>query len=249
MGTYQLSLYHAVITACVVIGGLMAYSLVSRIRSHRRYFAELRRQSYQVANLQEEERTRLSFDLHDGILPVLASIRLLLRKGRREQNAAKLLEAEERLVRAIEELRGVLRNLTPRNLEEKGLQTVLETLFAHYQALYPTSIHFRYGVPVPVPDRIAIHLYRLVQEAVHNALTHSDASQVQVSIQAYKNHLYIVCEDNGKGLPATQNNGLGLSSLRFRSVILNGRLQCSSSPGKGTRYLFTIPFSTAHGTH
>lgn len=241
MGSYQLPLYAAVLSACGVIGVLVVYSVCSRISSKRRYFAELRRHSYQVADQQEQECSRLAYELHDGILPQLATIRLQLRKSRRTGDAALLEQAEENLLQVIGELRSVLRNLVPRNLQEKGLAVVLKELFQQYQELYPAQIELCYAVKVRPSPGVDLHLYRLVQEAVHNALVHSGASAIRVVVRQVKTQLVVLCQDNGQGLPESPGEGFGLSSLKKRTVILNGEVKIDSRPGKGTRYFFTFP--------
>jgi signal transduction histidine kinase len=247
MGPYSLSLLDTIIAACALIGSLLLYSVITRVRNHRQYFGALRRQSLQLATLQEEERTRLAYDLHDELGPLLATIRLQLRKGRRQMDADKLTEAEDNLVRATHQLRSILRNLVPRDLAEKGLRAVLEELFAQYQALYPTSIHFYYMVNKPLRPEMAVHLYRIVQESVQNSLTHSGAAAIQVVFRQDKRHLYVICRDNGSGLFKERPGGLGVSSLRLRSLSLNGEFSYQSEPGKGTTHYFIIPLNHLYG--
>ena len=249
MGPYTLSLLDAIIGCCALIGSLLLYSVITRVRSHRQYFGAVRRQSLQLATLQEEERARLAYDLHDELGPMLATIRLQLRKGRKHLDADKLTEAEENLIRASNQLRSILRNLVPRNLAEKGLAAVLEELFAQHRELYSTTLFFHYAVTTQLSSPVAVHLYRIVQEAVQNALTHSGATEIRVVFREDKKNLYLICQDNGNGLAQEKAEGLGLSSLRLRSLSLNGEFHCQSQPGKGTIYSFIIPLYQHYGKH
>lgn len=247
MESYQLSLFTAVLIACALIGLLVVYSVISRTISKRRYYTRLRQHSCEVARLEEEECTRLAYDLHDGILPQLATIRLQLRKSRRLGEGVLVEKAEENLVQAIGELRSILRNLVPRNLQEKGLRLVLEELFQQYQALHAVRIDFTCALKRPLTAGADLHLYRLVQEVVHNALTHADATAIQVVIRQTRSQLFVVCQDNGKGLTTVQKEGFGLSSLKLRTVLLNGEVQVHTQPRKGTTYFFKFPYSANNG--
>lgn len=228
---------------------MIIYGLVERVRVHRRYFDELRRHAQDVVSRQEQELSRLTLDLHDGLAPLLAAIRLQVRKVNRSLQNEKLGEAEDRLRQAIEDLRSILHNLTPRHLQAKGLPVVLDEFFTQCKSLYPVAVDFRYEIQKAVPERIAVHLYRLVQEAVQNALRHSEADQVVVAFHETKRSLYILCSDNGRGFVPSDGDGYGLHHLRLRTVLLNGDLQCDSVPGKGTTYFFTIPKTTVYETH
>lgn len=249
MESYQLSLFTAILIACGLIGLLAAYSFISRTISKRRYYARLREHSCEVARLEEQECTRLAYDLHDGILPQLATIRLQLRKSRRLDEGALVDKAEENLVQAIGELRSILRNLLPRNLQEKGLRRVLEDLFQQYQTLHAVRIDFTYAVKVPPAAGADLHLYRLVQEVVYNALMHAEATTIQVVIRQTRSQLFVVCQDNGKGLSGKRKEGFGLDSLQLRTVLLNGEVQVRSQPRKGTTYFFSFPHSVNNGNH
>ncbi|HET7898509.1 MAG TPA: ATP-binding protein [Flavisolibacter sp.] len=232
----------------MLLAVLAGISLVSRVRTRRRYYARLREHSLKVVNLEEKECTRLAHDLHDSILPRLAMIRLQLRKGRQLNDLSLHEEAEANLLRTIDELRSVVRNLVPHNLKEKGLEVVLQELFQQYHGLYPAQINFQFKVKSPAPAGFELHLYRLVQEAVYNALVHSGATVINVSIRQSHPYLTLLCSDNGCGLPAESRKGLGLSSLNLRTQVLNGHLEVRSRPGEGTTYFFNFPYFLQHGT-
>lgn len=248
MHSLQLSIYHAVLIICLLVGGFIVYSVVSRVRTHRRYFEQLRRQSFRLASLQEEDRTRIAHDLHDELGPLLAITRLHIRKGSREQDAERLALADANLQQVIEDLANIARNLSPRHFEEKGLVGALEDHFLRLGELHPAGFRFDYQLASPLPPAMGIHLFRLVQEAVHNAIKHSGAGLIEVRFREARGLLYIVCRDNGKGFSLPSPTGFGLGSLQLRTACLGGTMECNSEPGGGTVYLFTFPLKPGYGS-
>lgn len=249
MHSLQLSVYHAVLIICLLVGGFIVYSVVTRVRSHRRYFEQLRQQSYRQAWLQEEDRTRIAHDLHDDLGPLLSITRLHIRKGRREQDAERLTLAEANLEKAIEDLVFIARNLAPRLLQERGLKGMLEEFFQQLEGLHAIVIRFTCPEDLAFPAAGIIHLFRIVQEVVYNAIKHSGADLIEVQFKEVRGLLHIVCRDNGKGKEEAGSGGLGLNSLRLRTACLGGTLECSTAKGEGTAYLFTIPLKADYGEH
>lgn len=225
------------------------HATVSRVRSHRRYFAKLRRQAYQFVLLQEEDRMRMAHDMHDGLGSLLSLISQQIYLGMRDGNTALLAEARENVQRVITELGYIVHDLAPHNLEEAGLETVLEEFFHRLGNAYPIVFDFEYRLIVPPPASAGIHLYRLVQEVVHNAVKHSGCSRISAGLKEDKEHVYIVCSDDGRGFYPEEAGGIGLKSLELRCSNLGGLMERRSLPGRGTTYLFTIPLQNLYGRH
>ena len=228
---------------------MIVHATVSRVRSHRRYFAKLRRQAYQFVSLQEEDRMRMAHDMHDGLGSLLTLISQQIYLGLRDGNNTLLSEARENVQRVITELGYIIHDLAPHNLEEAGLEAVLEEFFHHLGNVYPIVFEFEYRLMQPPPAGAGIHLYRLVQEVVHNAVKHSGCSRISVGLKEDTDCVYIVCHDDGRGFCREEPGGIGLKSLELRCSNLGGLMERRSLPGSGTTYLFTIPFENLYGRH
>jgi signal transduction histidine kinase len=197
-----------------------------------------------------EERARLARDLHDAVSQKLFSVRV------KASAAAVLVErdparavAEIRSVAALAgeahtELRAVIDGLAPPDLAAGGLAGSL----CSYARLAGTT----YGVAVRVsatelPELGAQReaaLYRVAQEALHNALRHSGARQIRVSLAVRQRRVVLEVADDGRGFaahPSSRPAGLGLSSMRERAGAVGGTLTIRSAPGAGTRVRLSVP--------
>jgi len=193
-----------------------------------------------------EERARLARELHDAVTQKLFSIRAHARAAAvlgergdcpgagREIKAVGALGAE-----AHAELRAIIDGLAPPDLAQAGLAESLRryaTLAgrAHGVDVTVTAVRTRFGQAVDAA------VYRVAQEAMHNALRHSGATQVRVTLTAKG----LEVTDDGHGFdvpsPASTPGGLGLASMRERAAAIGGELRVTSAPGEGTRILFTI---------
>lgn len=211
-----------------------------------------------------EERNRLARELHDVVTQSLYSMSTLAGAWRRQIDSGQLAPQKEHIVelgelakQALREIRLLIYELRPTELEEEGLLGALNRRLeaverrSKVQARLvladkegkaisasplgrDATIDF-YRMPPPVEHG----LFRIVQEALNNALKHSEASSVCVSIFLGPSTLAIEVEDNGRGFDATQlgsgdGRSFGLSSMRERAEELHGRLSIRTAPGKGT---------------
>jgi signal transduction histidine kinase len=204
--------------------------------------------------LNEKERSRVAFDIHDGpsqsISSALLQLRLLgdaegeeLREGLRVVEAC-LLETVDDLYNLIEQLRG-------RALDCTGLVAKVETHVQYYSE--------RTGIPVAVSvdadgevsalsESAQIAVFRIVQEALTNVARHSEATQATVWLGAANGRIACVIADNGKGfLPdaprpaATSRSGRGIFGMQERARLLGGECRFSSAPGQGCEVAIDIP--------
>ena len=184
------------------------------------------------------ERARLSRDLHDGLGGMLsvAKLKMTSMKGNMtipEENVAAFNSAIDLLDTSIKELRRVAHNLMPESLMKYGLNTALSDFcFSTEKVKY----HF-FGQDRRPDEKTEIATYRIVNEIVNNALRHSEASEISVQLVIDESRLHVTVEDNGKGFdPAIveAGGGNGLKNIRQRVTALNGNLEISSAPGKGT---------------
>ena len=182
----------------------------------------------------EEERRRWARELHDSTLQDLGALRLLLVAGRRDPSV--LDGAIARLEESIGELRGLIRELRPAALDELGLAAALEGLAE------------RHGVNADVTvDRYAPEfetgVYRVVQEALNNAVKHAGASAVHVTVEDVGGAVHLTVGDDGRGFdPEAVHAGFGLGGMRERVELLGGELEIASGE-RGTRVSAVLPTS------
>lgn len=184
------------------------------------------------------ERARLSRDLHDGLGGMLsvAKLKMTSMKGNMtipEENVASFNSAIDLLDTSIKELRRVAHNLMPESLMKYGLNTALSDFcFSTEKVKY----HF-FGQDRRPDEKTEIATYRIVNEIVNNALRHSEATEINVQLVIDESRLHVTVEDNGKGFDQViveAGGGNGLRNIRQRVTALNGNLEISSAPGKGT---------------
>ena len=195
-----------------------------------------------------EERARLARDLHDAVAQKLFSIRAKARAAsvlaaRDPARAAAEMDSVADLSGAAHaELRAVIGGLAPPDLGDNGLAESLRRYAALAAAAHGVRVRFTAaGIP-PLGAAREASVYRLLQEALHNALRHSGAREVRVSLSRTGDGLGFEVSDDGRGFstpaPAT---GLGLASMRERAVAAGGTLSITSEPGRGTNVRLDLP--------
>jgi PAS domain S-box-containing protein len=207
-----------------------------------------RKQAQQLVSAQEEERRRLSRELHDEAGQALTALKIsleLIQADMPENSLHQRLGAMVNLAdETLERIRVLAQNLRPASLDTVGLNPTLEGFchdFAHRTQL---TIHYE-GVDLPpISPEISISLYRFLQEALTNVIKHAGADTIWVLLQYDDDSISLSVEDNGKGFlhPATQNPGrIGLIGMQERIYLLGGKLDINSQPERGTRLTASIP--------
>jgi signal transduction histidine kinase len=198
-----------------------------------------------------EERNRLARELHDSVTQQLFGVSLAV------ESAATLLErdpaaaaAEVGRVRelargAIDELRAVVFELRPAALEEEGLASVLRKHVDVLRRVSGRPIALTVGDLPRIPAERAAQVLRIAQEALQNALRHSDASNVEVRLESADGPLVLTVADDGRGFDVTaravRGRRLGLTSMEERAVEIGARLAIDSAVGEGTRVRLEVP--------
>jgi signal transduction histidine kinase len=198
----------------------------------------------EIVEAGERERRRIGQDLHDDLCQQLSGIaclgRVLQRRLDIESNAAAAAEAGEiaRLVQqATERARDLARGLQPVNFTKEGLDAALVELCDASEGMFGVCCTFRGDGDVEVGDpNVAAHLYRIVQEAIHNAVRHGHASGVTVDlVSAGGGRLVLTVEDNGIGIPdELPQKGMGLHTMSFRARMVGGLLSVERGHEGGT---------------
>ncbi len=201
----------------------------------------LEREILEVSN---REQQRIGNDLHDGLGQELTGVALMLRSlsiGIRRSHPAALPQVDEivaLLNQSIHNARTLARGLSPVSLERGGLVPALRTLAARARETYGLSLTIRTRItrPLRVDEGAASHLYRIVQEALSNAMRHGRASRVRIQLSSDDVAIRLSVHDNGRGLPSeTQRaSGLGLRTMRYRAQVVGGDLLVTNHRLGGT---------------
>ncbi len=218
---------------------------------------ELRRLTARLLEMQEEDRRRVAYDIHDGLGQMLtaASMHLEVFSGRREEAArdGEFAKAKRCLQDAVVEMRRMVSELGPLLLEEVGLVEASRRLLADMAGRGGWETEFEGEVNLDRLDRMAeMALFRIVQEALANAAKHSETKKVRISIREEDDALYLEVRDWGKGFDvsgvlAQRGPGLhvGLLGMRERAALLGGEFKIESAPGKGTKLVVTVLVAAA----
>lgn len=182
---------------------------------------------------------RLARELHDGLAQDLAAALLSLERGRAGSPAAL---ARAGIESALAEVRALARGLALPDLAPLPLDAVLEHACAECER--KTGMRIRRDIaPLPVDGgaTLKLSLYRVLQEALSNAIRHAPGAAVSVRASAANGSLMLECADDGPGLPRDHGEGLGLRSMRERIELLGGRFEATATSGRGTVIRCEIP--------
>jgi two-component system NarL family sensor kinase len=243
------------VIAAISILLVAASGLALNISEHREADAKLRQLAQRVVQSQEEERARLSRELHDGISQLLVSVKLVLEAA---ANRLRLAPAEgaavapvlgmalNRLDTVFNEVRRVARNLRPALLDDLGIVAALEHLAREMQGGSHLQISVtQAGTPRELPDEQATALYRIAQEALTNVERHAGAHKVTVALAFDPDATRLTVRDDGSGFDVARmqvdpRRGIGLRNLRERIAALGGQFGIVSGMG-GTELVAALP--------
>lgn len=224
-----------------------------------RDITERRRLEKEILEIADREKQRLGQDLHDDLCQHLVGIGLICNLLRDDLAALKLPQSGEAgkiadlVAQAVDHARRLARGLCPLQLTGSSFTGGLEMLVTNTAQLFRSPCHFECESPVAIADEsVAIHLYRITQEALHNAVKHSRAERIVVHLKAWPNLLEITVSDNGIGLPPTPeprrgNHGLGMHTMRYRARIIGATLELTRPPEGGTVLTCRLPLSETRG--
>ena len=204
--------------------------------------------------VQEEERKRLSRELHDetsqSMASLLAYMRVLLSKLQDENQKILLQGARDVAVNVLEGLRKMAVELRPPVLDDLGIIAAMQKYVTNFS--YQHSILVRFtppSSPLPVSNEISLALYRILQESLTNIAKHAQATQVDITLSHLENKVTLLIKDNGIGIrsgaleSARQNNRLGIYGMKERAELLGGSLSFQSTSGQGTAIIVQLPTS------
>ena len=217
--------------------------------------AERERLEREMLGIAEREQRRIGQDLHDGLCQHLTGTALvsqvMTERLRRESHGE--AERAQRLVDLVEEAiglaRGMAKGLYPVEMRADGLMQALEEFAVNTSELFGIDCRFVCHSPVLVPDSpTAIHLYRIAQEGVSNAIKHGRATEVTILLEEAENELRLAISDNGGGIvPAAKGDGLGLRIMADRAKMVGGSFKVGPARPRGTELVCLVPQAAAHG--
>jgi PAS domain S-box-containing protein len=232
----------------------MRETLADRACELERLAEERRQMLHRIVRTQEEERERVALELHDGLGQLLTSISLFASDLEHEVAAEakpRVRRVNDLVRRAIGDSRQLVWSLRPPELERLGLVPALRRLAGETSMPELTvDLHEELGDVRLAPESEAV-VYRVVQEAVHNALKHAGASAISILLRRTNGQLTTLVEDNGRGFdPAAvpPDRGLGLIGMRERAELVEGALVVESASEAGTRVRLMVPIAAAEGS-
>jgi signal transduction histidine kinase len=210
-----------------------------------------------VQRAQEEERARISRELHDELCQRLSGMKFRVEALEGDvslaggQISGDLHEVTQELDRSIAEVRRISSNLRPSVLDDFGIVAALRLLSKDFEKRQGISVVLNVdpGVPAQIDGHIEVAMYRIAQEALANIARHARASTVSVRLEAAGTNLRLVIQDDGNGFSQEDvarargsGRGSGLISMRERSELLGGSLDVRTTAGGGTGISVSIPF-------
>lgn len=192
---------------------------------------------------QEDERSRLAKDLHDGLGGLLSGVKFSLSNMKDNliitpDNMAVFERSLDMLDTSIKELRRVAHNMMPEMLSKFGLDEALKEYCSMINATRLLTVKYQsLGMETRVEKSAEIIIYRIIQELLNNSMKHAGATEVMVQLIKADDRLSIMVEDDGKGFDTSlpeNNKGAGITSIRSRVDYLKGQLEIHSEPGRGT---------------
>ena len=202
----------------------------------------------EIIRISEREQRRIGQDLHDSVCQNLAAIDCaagLLRKtleASRHDGSRAADEIQHMLRETLLETRALARGIFPVQVEKEGLAVAVEELVSSVKRFHDVPVSFRIDGEICVRDpEVAMHLYRITQEALGNALKHADAQGIEIMLKQDARGLSLCIEDDGRGIETVNPQGMGLRTIRYRSQQIGADLAIGSGSQKGTRVQCLIP--------
>jgi signal transduction histidine kinase len=214
--------------------------------------------SGRLIEAQEAERTRIARELHDDINQRLAMVAVSLKTFKQDLPASEanknryIEEACARVSDLENDIQALSHRLHSSKLEYLGLEAAASGFCAELSERQNVKIDFRCeSIPENLSNEISLCLFRVLQEAVHNAVKYSGVREFEVSLTGRMNEIELMVHDSGGGFDpnrATNGQGLGLTSMKERLRLIHGQLFVDSKPEHGTTILARVPLNPDKNT-
>jgi two-component system, NarL family, sensor kinase len=233
-----------VVFAFIAFAGMILYNRY-RLKNKNKILEEINNRNIAVFKAQEEEKSRLSKELHDGVGPLLSLIKL--NASAIEANADNKKTIDEIKVLAsegIKEVRNISHALMPSVLEKKGLQSALEEFIETANQANTLKVEFLFSVSSAILPDVQVNIFRIVQEALNNTIKYAGAKNARIQIKEQNGQLDLLISDNGSGFDSEKTGtGNGLNNIYSRVNFLKGTIAVDSRVGNGTVFKIIIPAS------
>jgi signal transduction histidine kinase len=228
----------------IVVGGVLTVTVMGiALFILRQDIRERERLERAILEISDREQLRFGRDLHDSLCQELAGIAFMGQVIERKLAPTAPAEAVEvgrmaALVgKSVVNARNLARGLQPVEVEANGLMVALEELARTIQEMFHVKCRFVCEKPVLITNNaVAVHLYRIVQEAVHNAIRHGGARNIEIRVRRSHQEATLEISDDGSGMPeeASAKKGTGIETMRYRAVMIGATLKIRPGPSAGT---------------
>jgi len=214
-------------------------STISIIRD----ITERKRLEKEILEISEREKQKLGQDLHDGLGQYLTGIAFMSKKLEQDLTEKNLEESVDAakitslMGESITQARNMARGLCPVDLDADSLMDAITQLANHVDDMYNVSCRFRCDEPILIHDNIkAVHLYRVAQEAVHNAIKHGRPENIEISLTGKNGRLQLAIKDDGRGIDLStgNENGMGLRLMNYRAKMIEATFNIRRNHDGGT---------------
>jgi two-component system sensor histidine kinase NreB len=214
----------------------------SEVTELKRVEEELQVMMTKMMRIQEEERKKISRDLHDGVGQSLFSLLIQLDRLSQSYDPSGLSALREDVSNVIQEVRNISSELRPSVLDDLGVVPAIRSYLQSYTQHYGIEVHFECTPHKRLDVLMETNIYRIIQEALTNISKYADVSEAYLSMQEKGDFLYIDIYDKGVGFSTNiRGNGVGLYSMEERARAIGGSLNIESFPEKGTKVSFIVP--------
>jgi len=225
-----------------------------RAEEEHQKLLEQRIRSLAVIEAQENERRRISRELHDGLGQLLSAAKLnlgmidVMNSSNREKSGDIVKQVDLIISKAIVEARRIAHDLRPTTLDDFGLIPALRILCQEFSKITGVKIKFQVSPTLErIDPKVEIAIYRIIQESFNNISKYAESTEVSLDLYRKENKVYVRVKDNGKGfeidnLSKTKKagTGFGLINMKERAELVGGKVEINSNPGHGTELLLEI---------
>ncbi len=199
-----------------------------------------------VINAMEKSKVEVGIELHDNICQLLTGVKMFLKLYEKNNKNENLNEADELLSNTITEVRNLSHTLSAPDFTEESLEKVLLKLIENTKAGSHLNITYVWNKDDinRLPQKLALNIYRIVQEQFHNIHKHAKAKNVELQFQKTSNNLLLLIKDDGIGFDVLEKKeGIGLTNIKTRVAFFQGSAEIISAPGNGCllKLNFVIP--------
>jgi signal transduction histidine kinase len=246
LATESILLLGGCILVALVCAGVTV-RIAARVFQHMEWqTAELSRVSFRMLETQEAVARRFSHELHDELGGSLTAIKTNLAALASDPiDRARIEDCVKLVDDSISNVRELSQLLRPTILDDFGLDAGLRWLAERFRERARIEVDYRSEFDGRLPDETETHLFRIVQEAFTNVARHAQATRVSIYLRAENGRILLTFTDNGQGLGANGQPGMGLNGMKARARSAGGELTVTSQPGAGVTFDVWVPLGKA----